>query len=104
MTTAEGESLYYVVLWNFECDESGELVREGVVFSDAAAAAKEATTKMIAELNYAFAPRVKPIFSARLGGMGYVAGEVSVRAVTAGCLNVALREALAGKGTEISWS
>lgn len=101
MTRAEGESLYYVVLWNFERDESGEVVREGVVFSDAAAAAEEASSKLLAELDYAFAPRVNPIFSARLGGMGYVAGEVSVRAVAARCLNVALREALAGKGTEI---
>jgi hypothetical protein len=55
-------------------------------------------------LNYDFAPRVRPIFSRRLGTSGFVVGEVVVKAISADHPAMALREAIEGKGEQLDWA
>ena len=101
MNAANESSLYYVVLWNFQLDDSGKTVRDGVVFSDIEAAKNEAGAKLVEELNYAFASRLRPTWSVRFSGRGYVVGDIVVKAIAAAGQFEALQEALVGKGEEV---
>lgn len=95
---------HYVVVWDFESEVSGDVVRDGLVFSGLEAAKKEAIQKFCTLLNYEFAPGVKPVFSRRLGTSGFIVGDVAVKAVCADNPAVALRDALEGKGDQLKWS
>jgi hypothetical protein len=103
MQTASGNQ-HYVVVWDFESEVSGDVVRDGVVFSTLKPAKEEALDKFCTLLNYEFAPRVKPVFSRRLGTSGFIVGDVALKAVCADDPAMALQDALEGKGDKLEWS
>lgn len=95
-------NLYYVVTWDFELEESDDVVKDGVVFTDLKLANEEATKALIASIDFSFASRLKPIISKRLGKTGYIRDEVKTLEVETSHPGHALQEALAGRGIEIA--
>lgn len=93
---------YYVVTWDFEIEESGEVVKDGVVFTSLEPAQDEFSTVFIASIDAEFRARSNPTWSRRIEKYGYITGETSLREVTAEGLVHALQEALSGAGKEIS--
>ena len=93
---------YFVLVWDFELDESGQVVKDGAVFTELKAAQTREKHVLIAALNYDFASRVEPVVSRRLKQSGYVVGLPVVRALNAGDVSSALADALDGKGQEVT--
>jgi len=92
----------YVSTWDFEIEDSGDVVKDGLVFGDIGSAKREANKMLIASLDFDFASRAKPITSRRLGKAGYVVGNVKILAVQTSNAMHALQEALAGRGSEVT--
>lgn len=93
---------YYVVIWDFEIEESGDVVKDGVVFTDLESAQKEYREILFASINADFSARSKPRSSKRIGKSGYCTGETGLLEVDSEDLVSALQEALTGGGKEVS--
>lgn len=95
-------TVYYVVTWDFELEESGETVKDGVVFTDLKSAQEEARDALIASIDSDFAARLPPVLSKRLGKAGYITGESCIQEVEALHPENALQKALEGRGKEVT--
>lgn len=102
MNATKESGLYYVVLWDFELDDSGDVVKDGLVFTTIEAAKNEAERKLIEEIDNDLSSRkVNPVWNVRLRKWGYVAGDVIVKSISAGDAITAFEGVLTGKGEEV---
>jgi len=92
---------FYVTLWDFELEDSGEIVKNGLVFSSLKAAEDEFSNALLSNLDSDFASRAKSRECRRLHACGYVVGNIAITRIDAQSLEAALADALAGKGEEI---
>jgi len=90
--------IYYVALWDFELEDSGNVVKDGLVFSSRKAAEAHADGALLSSLDSEFTTRLKPQWSRRLNAGGYIVGEASVVEIEAPNAEAAFTGALAGKG------
>ena len=95
-------TIHYVVIWDFDVEESGEVVKDGVVFSGLKSAQDKEIELLLASLDSDFSPRLLPVLSKRLGKTGYVTGVPSIYEVEALQPRDALQEAMEGKGKIIT--
>jgi hypothetical protein len=100
----DGMNEYYVVVWDFEIEESGDIVKDGLVFFLLTQAKAEAARKMVATIDDDFAARVKPENSRRLNKTGFVAGTPELKRVFATDPAKALETGLASGGEDVDWS
>jgi hypothetical protein len=93
---------YYVVTWDFQLDETDEIVKDGTVFTDLPSAQNVYSEVLFASIDADFSTRSKPRLSKRIGKSGYITGETSIRKVESVDLVGALQEAFSGRGKVVN--
>ena len=94
---------YFAVVWDFELEESGEVVKDAVLFTDLGRAKEHECTVFIAVLDNDFSQKAMPLYSKRLGKSGYIVGDKSpmIKRLKSPDAVTAMGEVLQGRGEEI---
>ena len=89
---------FYVTLWDFELEESGEIVKDGLVFTTREAAKAQESNAFLSSIDNDLAARVEPHWSKRLNASGFITGESSIIEIDADNPEAALQGAIKGEG------